>query len=114
MSDASTKSADRLDPGATGKRRRRRRGASIQSKLLLMLLATSVLSAAIVGYIGFRSGRQSLEAAAMDRLTLIRAAQTRQLEAQYADLRDTLIVYTHGATTGDALRAFTAAFRELD
>ncbi|MEZ0364464.1 adenylate/guanylate cyclase domain-containing protein [Mycobacterium sp. pUA109] len=95
------------------RRRQRRRGLSIQSKLLLMLLATSVLSAAVVGVIGFRSGRQSLEAAALDRLTQIRSAQARQLQAQFKDLKDTLIIYTHDTTCANAIGAFAAGLDQL-
>ncbi len=55
---------------------------SIQSKLLVMLLVTSILSAAVVGAIGYQSGRSSLRASVFDRLTEIRGSQSRQLEAQ--------------------------------
>jgi hypothetical protein len=55
---------------------------SIQSKLLVMLLITSVLSAAVVGAIGYQSGRNSLRASVFDGLTEIRQSQTRQLQAQ--------------------------------
>ncbi len=46
---------------------------SIQSKLLVMLLVTSILSAAVVGAIGFNSGRTSLRASVFERLTEIDA-----------------------------------------
>lgn len=116
---ASSDSPDQREPDAPSRRgrlrrdRQRRRGVSIQSKLLLMLLATSVLSAAVVGFIGFRSGRQSLEAAALDRLTQIRTAQTRQLQAQFKDLKDTLVIYTHDTTCANAILAFAAGLDEL-
>lgn len=87
---------------------------SIQSKLLAMLLITSVLSAAIVGAIGYQSGRASLRASVFDRLTEIRASQTRQLESQYSDLKNSLVIYTRGSTAIEALEAFTAGFDELN
>ena len=87
---------------------------SIQSKLLVMLLVTSILSAAVVGSIGYQSGRSSLRAAVFDRLTEIRASQSRQLESKYQDLQDSLIVYTRGATTTEAIEAFTAGFDQLN
>ena len=49
---------------------------SIQSKLLVMLLLTSILSAAVVGAIGYQSGRNSLRASVFDRLTEIRQSQS--------------------------------------
>lgn len=87
---------------------------SIQSKLLAMLLVTSVLSAAVVGAIGYESGRSSLRASVFDRLTEIRTSQARELRAQVADLESSLVIYTRGVTTIDAVRAFTAGFDELN
>lgn len=86
---------------------------SIQSKLLVMLLLTSILSAAVVGFIGYTSGRDSLRASVFDRLTEIRESQTRQLRAQFADLTNSLLVYAQGETTTQALQDFTRAFDEL-
>ncbi len=86
---------------------------SIQSKLLIMLLVTSILSAAVVGFIGYQSGRSSLRTSVFDALTELRGAQSRQLEAEFSDLKNSLIVYTRGATTTEALAAFTPAFDEL-
>lgn len=95
-------------------RRRVLSRVSIQSKLLVMLLVTSILSAAVVGFIGYQSGRSSLRASVFERLTEIRAAQSRQLEAQFADLMDSLIIYTRGSTATEAIEAFTPAFDELN
>ncbi|MDR2320423.1 MAG: hypothetical protein LBE60_02115, partial [Microbacterium sp.] len=57
-----------------GRRRRGggRRGLSIQSKLLIMLLGVSLVSALIIGAIGFVNGRNSLHASSIDQLTTIR------------------------------------------
>lgn len=86
---------------------------SIQSKLLVMLLATSVLSAAVAGFIGYQSGRSSLREAAFDRLNQILTSQTRQLEAEIRHLRATLSIYTRGSTAMDSARSFTVGFDEL-
>ena len=91
-------------------RRRLLSRVSIQSKLLLMLLLTSVLSAAIVGAIGYQSGRNSLRAAVFDRLTEIRESQTRQIETQFADLKNSLVIYTRGSTAINAMDAFSKGF----
>ncbi|BBX37323.1 cyclase [Mycolicibacterium mageritense DSM 44476 = CIP 104973] len=100
-------------PAAKPARRRVLSRISIQSKLLTMLLVTSVLSAAVVGFIGYQSGRSSLRASVFDRLTEIRTAQTRQLEAEYRYIRNSLVVYTRGTTATEAVRAFTAGFDQL-
>ncbi|MCV7375869.1 HAMP domain-containing protein [Mycolicibacterium arabiense] len=86
---------------------------SIQSKLLVMLLLTSMLSAAVVGAIGYRSGQSSLRASVFDRLTEIRASQSRQLQTQFDDLKNSLVVYSRGATATLALEAYTAGFDQL-
>jgi class 3 adenylate cyclase len=86
---------------------------SIQSKLLAMLLVTSVLSAAVVGAIGYQSGRNSLRASAFDRLTEIRQSQSRQLQIGIEDLKNSLVIYTRGSTATQATAAFTAGFDQL-
>jgi class 3 adenylate cyclase len=95
-------------------RRRALSRVSIQSKLLVMLLVTSVLSAAVVGAIGYQSGRSSLRASVFDSLTEIRQSQTRQLQGQIADLQNSLVVFTRGSTATDAIQAFTAGFDQLN
>jgi class 3 adenylate cyclase len=87
---------------------------SIQSKLLVMLLVTSILSAAVVGFIGYQSGRNSLRASAFDRLTEIRQSQTRQLQSQISDLQDSLVIYSRGSTATEAVEAYTAGFDQLN
>jgi class 3 adenylate cyclase len=99
-------------PGKLRTRRRLSR-VSIQSKLLVMLLLTSILSAAVVGAIGYQSGRSSLRASVFDALTEIRESQARELESQLKDLKNSLLIYTRGSTTNDALTAFTAGFDQL-
>jgi class 3 adenylate cyclase len=101
-------------PKTRSLRRRVLSRISIQSKLLVMLLVTSILSAAVVGAIGYQSGRSSLRASVFDRLTEIRASQTRQLESEFTDLQDSLRVYTRGSTATEAIEAFTAGFDQLN
>ncbi|MEO3759396.1 adenylate/guanylate cyclase domain-containing protein [Mycobacterium sp. B14F4] len=112
--DASIQHEHEPAPKRRDPRRRVLSRISIQSKLLVMLLITSILSAAVVGAIGFHSGRTSLRASVFDRLTEIRGSQTRQLESQFRDLENSMIVYTRGATTTEAIEAFTTAFDQLD
>ncbi|MDX1891853.1 adenylate/guanylate cyclase domain-containing protein [Mycolicibacterium sp. 050158] len=99
----------------TAKRSRRRllSRVSIQSKLLVMLLLTSILSAAIVGAIGYQSGRSSLRTSVFDRLTEIRQSQSRELQAGISDLKNSLVVYSRGSTATQAIAAFTAGFDQL-
>ncbi|MFM9035465.1 MAG: adenylate/guanylate cyclase domain-containing protein [Mycobacterium sp.] len=86
---------------------------SIQSKLILMLVLCTILAAAIVGGISYQTGRNSLRIAAVNRLDEIRESQTRSMTAQFSDLRNALVTYTHGSSTRDALRDFAAGFDQL-
>jgi class 3 adenylate cyclase len=95
------------------RRRRTLRNMSIQSKLILMMVLCTVLAATVVGGIAFHAGRTSLRNAVFSRLTEIRELQTRALHGEISDLKNSLIVYTHGSVTRDALEAFSAGFNQL-
>ncbi len=86
---------------------------SIQSKLILMLVLCTVLAAAIVGGIAYQTGRNSLRIGAINRFTEIRESQSRTLDTQVTALRNALVTYTHGETTRNALKDFTAGFDQL-
>jgi HAMP domain-containing protein len=47
-------------------------------------------------------------------MTELREAQKRAMEMLFADLTDSLIVYSSGSTAVDAVQAFTAGFDQLD
>ena len=114
---ASPAAMPETEPAARRARGRLRRGllsrVSIKSKLIVMLLVSSIVSAAVVGLIGYESGRTSLRASVFDRLTQVRDSQSRQMQDKINDLRNSLIIYTRGSTTIDALGAFTAGFDQL-
>ncbi len=86
---------------------------SIQSKLIVMLVLCTILAAAVVGAIAFEVGRTSLRTAVFARLTEIREAQSRALQGEFQDLRNSLVIYSHGSNTVDALADFTAGFNQL-
>jgi len=86
---------------------------SIQSKVMVMLLLSSIVSVAVIGMIGFESGRGALRNAVSQRLLELRDSQTRAVAALFADLANSLIVYSRDPTTVDAVRAFTAGFDQL-
>ncbi len=86
---------------------------SIQSKLIVMLLGCSILSVAVIGVIGYQSGRTALRTAAIDRLIELRESQKRAVEALFSDLTNSLIVYSRDNIAVDAMAAFTAGFDQL-
>ncbi|HZA09971.1 MAG TPA: adenylate/guanylate cyclase domain-containing protein [Mycobacterium sp.] len=78
-----------------------------------MLLVSSILSAVVVGVIGYELGRSALRDSVFDRLTQIRQSQLRAVQAQFSDLKNSVIIYTHGSTAVEAVEAFTAGFDQL-
>ena len=94
-------------------RRRPLAHVSIQSKLVVMMVLCTIVAATVVGVIGFQTGRSSLRDSVFSRLTEVRESQSRSLVDQLSDLKNAMIIYTRGATTEDALAAFTAGFDQL-
>ncbi|WP_343600075.1 adenylate/guanylate cyclase domain-containing protein [Mycobacterium sp.] len=80
---------------------------------MVMLLLCSILSVAVIGVVGYKTGHGALRTAAIDRLVELRAAQQRAVQTLFADLTDALIVYSRGDTAVQAVTAFTAAFGQL-
>src|SRR6202165_3841221 len=98
------------------KRLRRRRPLSrfsIQSKLVLMMVLCTIIAATVVGLIAFQAGRISLRTQVFNRLTELRESQSRALESEFKDLKNSLVLYSHGAIADPALQAFIAGFDQL-
>ena len=101
-------------PAPTGGRRPRLGSRmSIQSKLMVMLLVSGIASVAVIGLIGYETGRNSLRIALSERLIELRASQKRAVEFVLADLENSLVVYSRGYTAVEAVEAFTAGFDQL-
>jgi len=110
------------DPGpqdqsvADGKGRRHRRvlpSFSIQSKIMVMLLVSSLASLAVICAVEYISGRRALLPAASERMIELREGQKRAMEMLFADLTNSLVVYSSGSTAIEAVQAFTAGFDQL-
>jgi class 3 adenylate cyclase len=98
------------------KRLRRRRPLSrfsIQSKLVLMMVLCTIIAATVVGLIAFQAGRSSLRTQVFNRLTEVRESQSRALGSEFKDLKNSLVLYSHGAIAVPALQAFIAGFDQL-
>lgn len=79
-----------------------------------MLLGVSLLSALVVGVIGYRSGTASLRDSVEERLIEVRQSKTRELDAYFDNLQNGLVIDTRGTTAVDAVRGFSAGFDELN
>lgn len=98
------------------KRKRRPRALSrisIQSKIMLMLLVASLASLGVIGVVEYIAARNALLPTASERMTQLREAQKRAVETLFADLTNSLVVYSRGSTAMDAVQAFTAGFDQL-
>lgn len=93
--------------------RRRRGGLSIQSKLLVMLLGVSLVSSAIVGAIGYISGRESLRAAAFDRLTAIRELRADEITWYLMEAQRAAALHSGNLSAGQAVVAFSDGWEQL-
>lgn len=87
---------------------------SIQSKFLVLLLLSSIFSAAVVGFIGFESGRLSMRASAFDRLTESRQSQSRAITEQFNDMKSAISVFARAENSGEAITEFTDGFNQLN
>lgn len=86
---------------------------SIQSKMILLLLAVSLLSIAVMSWIGYRTAREALMQSARDRLQGVRVAKTTTLKAMLESLRDQVVSISDSKAVIEGMRAFRAAHREL-
>ena len=102
-------------PATTGWRRRPRLLArlSIQSKIMVMLLVSSLASLAVIGVVGYVSGRHTLMPIAAERMIQLREGQRRAIEMLFADLSNSLAIYSRGFTADEAVQAFAAGFDQL-
>src|ERR1700756_285044 len=95
------------------RRRRLLSRLSIQSKLVVMMVLCTIIAAAVVGFIAFHAGRSSMRTQVFSRLTELRESQLRALTTEFTDLKNSLIIYSHGAVTVPAIQAFVAGFDQL-
>jgi len=92
---------------------RRRGGLSIQSRLLIMLLVVSLLSALVVGAVGYISGRESLRAEVIDKVTAMRELRAGEVTALLGEVQRESALATNNASARSASQALNAGWDEL-
>lgn len=90
-----------------------RPGVSIQSKLLVMLLGVSLLAVAVIGYVGFVNGRDSLRQAAVEQLTTVRELKSAAIETAFQNIQSSVRMDSRTADSVEASKAFDSAFASL-
>jgi class 3 adenylate cyclase len=86
---------------------------SIQSKIMVLLLVSSLASLAVICVVEYISGRRALLPAVSERMVELREGQKRAMEMLFADLTNSLAVYSSGSTAAEAVQAFTDGFDQL-
>ncbi|MFF7682540.1 adenylate/guanylate cyclase domain-containing protein [Microbacterium sp. NPDC007973] len=86
---------------------------STQSRLLIMLLVVSLLSAAVVGAVGYVSGRESLRAEVVDKLTAMRELRTGEITALLGEVQREAALASNNASARDASTALNAGWDAL-
>jgi class 3 adenylate cyclase len=77
------------------------------------LLLSSILSVAVIGLLAGLSGRTALREVESERLIELRESQKRQIEALFAEVTNSVDVYSGGFSVDQAVVALSAGFKEL-
>jgi len=86
---------------------------SIQSKMIVGILLISIVASSIVGYLGYRSGKDALQQSIYDRLTSIRIAKASQLESYLKFARNQAQSFSESLMVVDATKAFREAIVKI-
>ncbi len=78
-----------------------------------MLLVVSLLSAAVVGAVGYVSGRESLRAEVVDKLTAMRELRTGEITALLGEVQREAALASNNASARDASTALNAGWDAL-
>lgn len=87
---------------------------SVKSKLILMLLLVSLLSATIVGFLGWRSSRRALSESIFTNITALRRSKAAQADAYFRTMRYTVETLSENDMVVEAMVRFNRSFRELE
>ena len=91
-----------------------RKGFSIKSKLIFILLLISILSVLVIGYLGWRTNRDTVTKLVFDQLTAVRHTKATQLEAYFHDMRNQVEVLSDDTMLIDAMINLGKTFRALN
>lgn len=86
----------------------------IQSKVMVALLLSSIVSVAVIGFIGAIAGRTALRQVESERLIELRQSQKRQIESLFREIVNSMVVYSENDAIVAAVNALTAGFAQMD
>ena len=87
---------------------------SIQSKMILILLAVSLASIALMGWIGYVSGESAIRQSVENQLQGMQVSKSTTLRTRLESLRDQVISMSDSRIAIDGVKLFTEAFREIE
>lgn len=87
---------------------------SIQSKMILLLLLVALSALAVMAWIGYATGKSTLEKAVQNQLKGIQVAKTTALKTRLESLRDQVVSMSDSRIVHDGMKAFAKAFDDLE
>ncbi len=87
---------------------------SVKSKLVLLLLTVSLVSALVVGIMGWSSSRAALSRTIFDQMTVLRRSKADQVEAYFRNMRYAVEVLSDDDMVVEAMVRFNRSFRQLE
>lgn len=87
---------------------------SIQSKMILLLLLVALSALAVMAWIGYATGKSSLEKAVQNQLKGIQVAKTTALKTRLESLRDQVVSMSDSRIVLDGMKAFAKAYDDLE
>ena len=87
---------------------------SIQSKMILILLAVSLASIALMGWIGYVSGESAIRQSVENQLKGMQVSKTNTLRTRLESLRDQVISMSDSRISIDGVKLFSEAFKEIE
>ncbi len=85
---------------------------SIKSRLLLMMLAVSLISSLIIGFLGWQTGRNALDNAIGSQLTSIRSSRAYQIETYFERIFSQTRTLAEDRMVVNAMQSFKVGYGE--
>ena len=86
---------------------------SIRSRLMLMLILVSAISAMVLIYIGYVSGKDAINESIFHQLTSVKASKKYQIESYFREMGNITEVLGENEMVAQALSEFKTGFRKI-
>ncbi|MDH3600490.1 MAG: HAMP domain-containing protein [Candidatus Tectomicrobia bacterium] len=87
---------------------------TVKSKLIIMLLVISLVPIIVIGYLGWKTSRDTITQAAFDHLTSVRASKAYQIETYLQFIRDHVAVLSEDEMLIRAMVRFNKSFKNVE